>query len=301
MAQKYVRKGYEAYVAYIFDSKVLESKLELVLTVCDFTDVFPEELPRLSRVREVIGNISDIDSSVKNGTYRVEELKAQLQELIHRGFVYPIFSPQVSAKLYQLKVLSTEALVLVQQESGKANVVIDTLSRKSLFALRVLNMLLTLINDGSILAKLKARSMFLQHICDAQKSDAKLIAKWEQIESKPGSDFHVNSYSSLYFENMICVLRNSDVVVASLLQPVMIPEWNWERVLIDFVLGLPLSLRKKDVVWLIVDHLTKFTHFIPVRTDCSLEKLAELYVYEIVRLHGVPVSIIFDRDPRFTS
>ena len=69
----------------------------------------------------------------------------------------------------------------------------------------------------------------------------------------------------------------------------------------DFVVGLPLSPRKKDSVWVIVDRLTKSAHFLAVRTDYSLEKLAELYISEIVRLHGVPSSIISDRDPRFTS
>ncbi|XP_043811350.1 uncharacterized protein LOC122723353 [Manihot esculenta] len=69
----------------------------------------------------------------------------------------------------------------------------------------------------------------------------------------------------------------------------------------DFVVGLPLTLRKKDVIWVIVDRLTKSAHFILVRTDYSLEKYAELYINEIVRLHGVPLSIISDRDPRFTA
>ena len=69
----------------------------------------------------------------------------------------------------------------------------------------------------------------------------------------------------------------------------------------DFVSGLPLTPSKKDLIWVIVDRLTKSAHFIPVRTDYSLQKLAKLYVAKIVRLHGVPVSIISDRDPRFTS
>ncbi|KAG4202209.1 hypothetical protein ERO13_A05G321508v2 [Gossypium hirsutum] len=68
-----------------------------------------------------------------------------------------------------------------------------------------------------------------------------------------------------------------------------------------FVSGLPLSPRKKDAIWVIVDRLTKLAHFIPIRIDYSLDKLAELYISEIVKLHGVPVSIISDRDPRFTS
>ena len=68
----------------------------------------------------------------------------------------------------------------------------------------------------------------------------------------------------------------------------------------DFVVGLPLTGRKHDSIWVVVDRLTKSAHFPPVRTDYSLDKLAELYIKEIVRLHGIPVSIISDRDPRFT-
>ncbi|KAG4210975.1 hypothetical protein ERO13_A02G078601v2 [Gossypium hirsutum] len=69
----------------------------------------------------------------------------------------------------------------------------------------------------------------------------------------------------------------------------------------DFVLDLPLSPRKKDAIWVVVDRLTKSTHFIPIRSDYSLEKLAKLYIFDIVRLHGVPLSIVSDRVPRFTS
>ena len=69
----------------------------------------------------------------------------------------------------------------------------------------------------------------------------------------------------------------------------------------DFVVGLPLTGRKHESVWVIVYRLTKLAHFLLVRTDYSLDKLAELYIKEIVRLHGIPISIILDRYPRFTS
>ena len=65
--------------------------------------------------------------------------------------------------------------------------------------------------------------------------------------------------------------------------------------------GLPRTQRQLDSIWVIVDQLTKSAHFLPVNVEDSLEKLAQLYVDEIVRLHGVPVSIVSDRDPRFTS
>ena len=90
-------------------------------------------------------------------------------------------------------------------------------------------------------------------------------------------------------------------VPLGLLQPIRIPEWKWDRITMDLVVGLPLTRRKHDSVWVIVDQLTKSPHFLPVRTDYSLNKLEELYIKEIVRLHGIFVSIISDRDPRFTS
>ena len=90
-------------------------------------------------------------------------------------------------------------------------------------------------------------------------------------------------------------------VPSGLLQPIRIPEWKWDRITMDFVVGLPLTGRKHDSVWVLVDRLTKSAHFLPVRTDYSLDKLVELYIKEIVRLHGIPISIISDRDPRFTS
>ena len=68
----------------------------------------------------------------------------------------------------------------------------------------------------------------------------------------------------------------------------------------DFVVKLPLTRRKHDSVWVVVDRLTKSTHFLSVRTNYSLDKLAKLYIKKIVCLHGILVSIISDRDPRFT-
>ena len=86
-----------------------------------------------------------------------------------------------------------------------------------------------------------------------------------------------------------------------LLQPLGIPEWKWEDVTMDFVVGLPKIVGQHDSVWVIVDRYTKSAHFLPVRTTYTVEQYAELYVKEIVRLHGAPRSIVSDRDPTFTS
>ena len=90
-------------------------------------------------------------------------------------------------------------------------------------------------------------------------------------------------------------------VPSSLLNPFPIPQWKWDNITMDFLSGFPLTQRKHDAVWVIMDRLTKSAHFLPVQLDCSMDRLAELYVSEIVRLHGIPLSIVSNRDPRFTS
>ena len=71
--------------------------------------------------------------------------------------------------------------------------------------------------------------------------------------------------------------------------------------MMDFVTHLPRTSRKHDVVWVIVNRLTKLTHFLVMRMTFTLEEFCKLYIREMVRLHGVPVSIVSDRDPRFTT
>jgi hypothetical protein len=82
---------------------------------------------------------------------------------------------------------------------------------------------------------------------------------------------------------------------AGLLQPLKVPEWKWEEIGMDFIVGLPRTRDGYDSIWVIVDRLTKVAHFIPVRTTYTGAKLAELYMTRIVCLHGVPKKIVSDR------
>jgi len=86
-----------------------------------------------------------------------------------------------------------------------------------------------------------------------------------------------------------------------LMQTIEIPTWKWEAINMDFIMGLPRSNHKFDSIWVIVDRLTKSAHFLPVRSTYTAEDYAKLYIKEIVRLHGVPVSIISDRGAQFTA
>ncbi|MCI14361.1 retrotransposon protein, partial [Trifolium medium] len=88
---------------------------------------------------------------------------------------------------------------------------------------------------------------------------------------------------------------------SGLLQPLFIPEWKWDSVAMDFVGGLPRTVKGNEVIWVIVDRLTKSAHFIAIKSGVLVPKLAEIYIEQIVKLHGIPSSIVSDRDPRFTS
>ncbi|GJS23952.1 putative reverse transcriptase domain-containing protein [Tanacetum coccineum] len=88
---------------------------------------------------------------------------------------------------------------------------------------------------------------------------------------------------------------------SGLLQQPEIPEWKWERITMDFVTGLPRTSSGYDSIWVIVDRLTKSAHFLPMKKTDSMEKLTRQYLKEVVCRHGVPLSIISDRDSRFAS
>nr|GFA24027.1 putative reverse transcriptase domain-containing protein [Tanacetum cinerariifolium] len=85
-----------------------------------------------------------------------------------------------------------------------------------------------------------------------------------------------------------------------LVQP-EIPQWKWDNITIDFVTKLPRTSSGYDTIWVIVDRLTKSAHFLLMREDDSMDKLTKLYLKEVVTRHGIHISIISDRDPRFAS
>ena len=85
------------------------------------------------------------------------------------------------------------------------------------------------------------------------------------------------------------------------LKSLEIPEWKWDDITMDFIEGLPKTQSGNDAIWVIVDRLSKIAHFLAIKKNFSAERLAKVYYKEIVRLHGVPKSIVSDRDSSLTS
>nr|GEZ54739.1 hypothetical protein [Tanacetum cinerariifolium] len=93
----------------------------------------------------------------------------------------------------------------------------------------------------------------------------------------------------------------SDKMPSGLLVQPKILKWKWDNITMDFMTKLPKSSQGYDTIWVIVDRLTKSAIFVPMRETDPIDKLARMYLKEVVARHGIPVSIICDRDPRFTS
>ncbi|XP_028084232.1 ABC transporter G family member 14-like, partial [Camellia sinensis] len=175
----------------------------------------------------------------------------------------------------------------------KANIVADALSRKGtgnmanllteqrelLAELDKMSLDLVMYEREAIVAAVMAQPTLIEEIKLCQMEDESLKRICDELETKliPG------------FNLMNSQVKAEHQRLAGLLQPLPIPKWKWEHLTMNFVVGLPQTPRDMNSVWVIVDRLTKSAHFLPVKTQYNADKLAVIYVNEIVRLHGVPV------------
>jgi transposase InsO family protein len=86
-----------------------------------------------------------------------------------------------------------------------------------------------------------------------------------------------------------------------LLQPLSIPEKKWEVITMDFITELPRMNKQHDSIMVVVEKLTKATHFVPMKTTHTVANIVGIFIKEISRLHGIPRTIVLDRDTKFTS
>jgi hypothetical protein len=89
--------------------------------------------------------------------------------------------------------------------------------------------------------------------------------------------------------------------LVGLLQPLPILEKKWEVITMDFIIGLPRTNKQHDSIMVVVEKFTKAAHFVPVKIMHKVTNIAEIFMKEIARLHGIPRTIVSDRDTKFTS
>nr|GEV44226.1 putative reverse transcriptase domain-containing protein [Tanacetum cinerariifolium] len=200
----------------------------------------------------------------------------------------------------------------IRYHPGKANVVADALSRKERVPLRVRALVMTIGLDlpkQILKAQTKERKpknirnedvggMLLENT-----KNPEAIRK-KKLEPSADGTLCLNSRSWLpcYGDLRTVIMHESHKSKPSglLVQP-NIPEWKWDNITMDFVTKLPKSSQGYDTIWVIIDRLTKSAIFMPMRKTDPLDKLARMYLKEVFMKHGIPVSIICDCDPRFSS
>jgi hypothetical protein len=96
-------------------------------------------------------------------------------------------------------------------------------------------------------------------------------------------------------------IKASHLKSAGALHPLQIPSWKWDDISMDIIVGLPNTSKHHETIWVIVDKLSKTAHFIPVHSTLWAEKYAEIYIDQVVRLHGIPKTIISDRGAQFIA
>nr|GFA61175.1 putative reverse transcriptase domain-containing protein [Tanacetum cinerariifolium] len=118
---------------------------------------------------------------------------------------------------------------------------------------------------------------------------------------QPPQELKMEDLKQQYLDKLQRLIKAEHQRPSGLLQQAKIPEWKWETIAMDFVTNLPRTSSGNVTIWVIMNRLTKSTYFLPMREDYKIDRLARLYLNEIVARHGMPISIISDRDSRFTS
>ncbi|KAI3777010.1 hypothetical protein L1987_46803 [Smallanthus sonchifolius] len=201
---------------------------------------------------------------------------------------YPTHDLELAAVDYDCEIL---------YHPGKANVVADALSRKEEY--------------HPILNVKKERMAGQEKFLEENKYKVK--TRFDRMWIPRSGDFILNildeAHKSRYSIHPGATKMYQDLRRVNAkrqepyrrLQPLEIPEWKWEHLTMAFITKLPKIARGYDTIWVVVDRLTKSAHVLEIRETYSSEKLADLFIKEIVSRHGVPVSIVSDRDTRFTS
>ncbi|KAJ8754865.1 hypothetical protein K2173_015377 [Erythroxylum novogranatense] len=235
----------------------------------------------------------------------------------HKSLKYLLSQKELNLRQRRWIELLKDYDLLIEYHPGKTNVVADALSRKSSIA-HVRTVYLPLLEEMAklkislkqedsdcLLDNFRVRPILREKVIELQIQDAELSRLRDEIQNGKNSEVIVSDDGLMTVENRLCIPDvqevKTDIMDEAHNAPYAMHPGSTRMVTMDFLMGLPRNSRKHDAIWVIVDRLTKSAHFLAIKQTDSLHVLAKKYIDEIVRLHGIPDSIVSDRDPRFTS
>ncbi|GJT60784.1 putative reverse transcriptase domain-containing protein [Tanacetum coccineum] len=242
-----------------------------------FPEVFPEDLPGLPPARPVEFQIDFIPGAAPR---TLLELCNQ-ELLLPHSCLLSTSAPPSSSPWGALGLI-------VKRRPGHSRMCIDyhELNKLTISPLRVRE---HISKDNSERRYGQFTSSRLCHRTDKRTCDER-----EHEE-------HLKAIQNCFKEREVYAKGQPNIKAIGLLVQPEIPEWKWDNITMDFITKLPRPSQGFDTIWVIMDRLTKSTHFLPIRENDPLDKLARLYLNRIVARYGIPASIICDRDGRFTS
>nr|GEU96415.1 reverse transcriptase domain-containing protein [Tanacetum cinerariifolium] len=301
--QRYFLKGYHIFLAHVTikeaEDKSKEKRLEDVPIVQDFPEVFPEDLLGIPPTCQVEFQIDLVpgDVPVARAPYRLapsemKELSDQLKELADKGFIRPKAQTE-AMKPENLKSEDVGGMLIENSKDPKKpkKEKLEPRADKTL----CLNNRSWLPCYGDLRTLIMYESHKLKYYVhpgsDKMYQDMKLLYWWPNMKAD------ITTYVSKCLTSLK-VKAEHQKPFGLLVQP-EITQWKWDKITMDFVTKLPKTQSGNDTIWVVVDRLTKSAHFLPMKETDPINKLARLYLKEVVTRHGILVLIICDRDPSY--
>nr|GEV33558.1 putative reverse transcriptase domain-containing protein [Tanacetum cinerariifolium] len=318
--------GLSSDLGFSYEIEIANQQLVEIDKVINGCKLEIEGLPPIQEIKFQIKLVSRAilvaKSPYRLAPSKMKELSGQLKELRDKGFIRPSSSAWGAPVLFVKKKDGSQYFSKIYLRSGyhqmrvhedeipKTVLELEEASDESTGLQRGLDEMIKCRSDGAL--------YYLDGIWVPLKGDVRTLIIDEAHESKYSVHLGVDKMYYDLRDRYWWPRIKKDIAVyvsrcltclkvkaehqrpLSLLQKPEIPKWKWERISMDFVTKLPRTSSGHDTIWAIIDQLTESAHFLPIREDYKMDRLARLYLNEIVARHGVPILIISDHNSRFT-